>query len=135
MPVKSSGQLSLRYDILAEVGGASYVNLSLRTMSSRAGFATPDAMSEFYGYSSGPDVFPYVLGYDAREDLRACFNANSGRGVRRTGNTEEFAPSTRLYNDAGGTQFATAGWYASPDLSIVKFWNGSGFEAFAPCRL
>lgn len=52
MAVKSSGQLSLRYDILAEVGGASYVNLSLRNMSSRVGFSTPDAMSEFYGYSS-----------------------------------------------------------------------------------
>lgn len=51
MPVKTSGQLSLRYDILAEVGGASFVNLSLRGLASRAGFGTPDAMSEFYGYS------------------------------------------------------------------------------------
>ena len=51
MPVKSSGQLSLRSDILAEVGGFSYVNLSLRNLSNAVGFATPDAMSEFYGYS------------------------------------------------------------------------------------
>jgi hypothetical protein len=51
MAVKSSGQLSLRYDILPEIGG-SYVNLSLRSLSSRAGFSTPDAMSEFYGFSN-----------------------------------------------------------------------------------
>ena len=51
MAVKSSGQLSLRSDILAEVGGFSYVNLSLRNLSNAAGFSTPDAMSEFYGYS------------------------------------------------------------------------------------
>ena len=135
MPVKSSGQLSLRYDILAEVGGASYVNLSLRNMSSRAGFRTPDAMSEFYGYSNRPIVFGYVLGYDANNLDRACFNAANGRIVRRTGDTDEFPPSNILYNDLAGTTFATAGWYATEDLSIVKFWNGSTFTAFLGCRI
>jgi hypothetical protein len=52
MAIKTSGQLSMRYDILPELGG-SYVNLSLRNLSSRAGFSTPDAMSEFYGFSFG----------------------------------------------------------------------------------
>jgi len=51
MAVKTSGQLSLRYDIMPELP-TSYVNLSLRSLSSRAGFTTPDAMSEFYGYSN-----------------------------------------------------------------------------------
>jgi len=62
MAIKSSGQLSLRYDILAEIGGASYVNLSLRNMSSQAGFGTPDAMSEFYGYTN---AVPYDNAYSA----------------------------------------------------------------------
>jgi hypothetical protein len=52
MPIKSSGQLSLRNDIRPEFG-ASTSNISLRNLSSRAGFSTPDAMSEFYGFSFG----------------------------------------------------------------------------------
>lgn len=50
MAIKSSGQLSMRYDIVPEFG-TSFVNASLRTHSSLAGFGTPDAMSEFYGFS------------------------------------------------------------------------------------
>lgn len=53
MAVKTSGQLSLRYDIAAEVNGDSS-NIRLRTLSSAAGFGTPDRMSEFYGYSAVP---------------------------------------------------------------------------------
>ena len=51
MAVKTSGQLSLRYDIAAEVNGSTS-NIRLRSLSSEAGFGTPDRMSEFYGYSA-----------------------------------------------------------------------------------
>jgi hypothetical protein len=51
MAIKTSGQLSLRDDIRAEFGGSTS-NVSLRDQSSRAGFSTPDAMSEFYGASA-----------------------------------------------------------------------------------
>lgn len=49
MALPSSGQLSLN-DIRAELSAAS-TNVSLRSMSSTAGKSTPDAVSEFYGYS------------------------------------------------------------------------------------
>ena len=49
MPLVSSGQISLN-DIKTELGAAS-TNVSLRSMSSTAGFSSPDAMSEFYGFS------------------------------------------------------------------------------------
>lgn len=53
MPVPSSGQLRLRADIANEVdGSATGDNVSLGTLSNTAGFTEPDAMSEFYGYSS-----------------------------------------------------------------------------------
>jgi len=53
MAVKSSGALSMRYDIGTEMLGTSLgTNLSLRGLSSLAGFSTPDAMSEFYGFSN-----------------------------------------------------------------------------------
>ena len=71
MAVKASGQLSLRYDIAAEVNGSTS-NIGLRTLSSAAGFRTPDAMSEFYGYSSAPPNLEYWLGRDTffRNDVR-----------------------------------------------------------------
>jgi len=53
MPVPSSGELELRGDIALEVyGNATGNNISLGAMSDLAGFASPDAMTDFYGYSS-----------------------------------------------------------------------------------
>jgi hypothetical protein len=46
MPLPPSGQISIN-QIRTELGTASG---SLRTLSSLAGFATPDRMSDFYGY-------------------------------------------------------------------------------------
>lgn len=49
MALPSSGQLSL--SAIAGELGVSLSNVSLRSMSSTAGFSTPDSVSEFYGYS------------------------------------------------------------------------------------
>ena len=49
MALPSSGQLSM--SDIANEQGISLSNVSLRSMSSTAGFSTPDAVSEFYGYS------------------------------------------------------------------------------------
>ena len=48
MPLPPSGPLSIN-QIRNELGSSSG---SLRTLSSLAGFSTPDAMSEFYGYGA-----------------------------------------------------------------------------------
>ena len=60
MAIKSSGQLSLGGDIGPEFGVSPGSTISLRGMSSAAGFGTPDAMSEFYGYSAA--LIQYVSG-------------------------------------------------------------------------
>ena len=52
MALPTSGPLSISM-IKAELGSSSN---SLRTLSSLAGFSTPDSMSEFYGYSSGSTI-------------------------------------------------------------------------------
>lgn len=53
MALQSSGSISIN-QIRAELGSGSY---SLRTLSAAAGKSTPDAMSEFYGYSAtSPDT-------------------------------------------------------------------------------
>lgn len=53
MALPSSGQLTFSA-IAIELGisGYQYIGCDLRGMSSDAGFSTPDAISEFYGYSN-----------------------------------------------------------------------------------
>ena len=52
MALQTTGPIKIS-EIKAELGSSSN---SLRTLSAAAGFSTPDAMSEFYGYSSAPPV-------------------------------------------------------------------------------
>ena len=53
MAVPSSGPLQLRGDINLEVNGnVTDTNVALHQLSIDAGFSSPDAMSDFYGYSS-----------------------------------------------------------------------------------
>lgn len=75
MAVPSSGQLRLRGDIALEVdGSATGSNVSLRSLSSTAGFSTPDTMSEFYGYSAS--VPPTVSTSGATSITNSQFIAN-----------------------------------------------------------
>jgi hypothetical protein len=59
MALPSSGQLSIN-DIRTELGTSEG---SLRSLSSTAGFSTPDAISEFYGYSAGTTVTFTICDY------------------------------------------------------------------------
>jgi hypothetical protein len=59
MALQGSGAISIS-QIRTELGSGSY---SLRTLSAAAGKSTPDAMSEFYGYSAGPTYTFYGSGY------------------------------------------------------------------------
>jgi len=61
MALQSSGAISIS-QIKAELGSSSN---SLRDLSAAAGKSTPDAMSEFYGYSAAPPPPPcYIANYD-----------------------------------------------------------------------
>ena len=61
MALPGSGQLS--FSAIAGELGVSLSNVSLRSMSSTAGFSTPDAVSEFYGYSG--ITYTYYSSYGA----------------------------------------------------------------------
>ena len=53
MPVTGSGEIKLRADVNQEINGNDSDNdVSLRALSNSAGESVPDALSEFYGYSS-----------------------------------------------------------------------------------
>lgn len=105
MAVKTSGQLSLRYDIAAEVDGSTS-NIRLRSLSSAAGFGTPDRMSEFYGYSAISNSW-YM-------NSRAVWLANTGVN----------SPATLPYN-LGGTMM---GWFrvqSTTKKNQILFATGS----------
>jgi hypothetical protein len=59
MSLPSSGQLSLN-DIRVELGLAQS-NVSLHSMSVTAGFSTPDAVSEFWGYPPTPNYRTFSI--------------------------------------------------------------------------
>lgn len=61
MALPGSGPLS--FSAIAGELGVSLSNVSLRSMSSTAGFSTPDAVSEFYGYSGLS--YTYYATYEA----------------------------------------------------------------------
>ena len=67
MALPSSGPLS-GSQIATELGAAS-TNISLRSLSSTAGFSIPDAISEFYSYSHANFPATMSSGVDALGDL------------------------------------------------------------------
>jgi len=66
MALQSSGQISLN-DIKTELGAAA-TDVSLRALSNTAGFAIPDAISEFYGYSAASPKYYWDLSNDIKWD-------------------------------------------------------------------
>lgn len=115
MAVPSSGQLRLRADIALEVdGSATGTNVSLGTLSDSAGFDAPDAMTDFYGYTSA--VVPSVT-----------TNANSSIG------TSSMTANGNVTADGGATvtsrgfYFGTSSNYASNS----KYTIGSGTGSFS----
>jgi hypothetical protein len=70
MALPSSGPLSIN-DIRVELG-QSQANSSLRSLSSLAGFSTPDAISEFYGYSPSLDYRTFSIVNQATSSGEVC---------------------------------------------------------------
>lgn len=69
MALQSSGAISIS-QIKTELGSASN---SLRTLSSLAGYTTPDSMSEFYGFSSATEFAISEIGFPDAE--QCCVEA------------------------------------------------------------
>ena len=111
MALQSSGPISLE-DIATELG-VSTTNMSLRSLSNAAGFATPDAISEFYGYAGYTVTSPTTN--SAYWDFQ-----NSGEGL--------------VFDRSSGTQYSTSAdmslsmWvrpdYPSTDVNWMLFHAG-----------
>jgi hypothetical protein len=110
MTLPSTGPLSLN-DIRIELD-ASVRDQSLRAFSDTAGFTTPDAISEFYGYSN-LKVFSYnSAGNDTRSgeeivcSLESCEDAAYHNG---SGDTP--VVGDMVYSDSSGTTPLLAGYF------------------------
>ena len=96
MALQSSGAISIN-DIRTELGTA---DGSLRNLSSAAGKSTPDAMSEFYGYSS---VASFQISAESWNDpFEACQNGpNSSTQTLYAEAGSSLSVGTVLYTDTG----------------------------------
>ena len=97
MALPSSGQISIN-DIRVELG-ASATNQSLRAFSNTAGFTTPDAISEFYGYSN---LTSFSYNSSGQEEGSAC--------------SLEDTPDTAYHNGSG----------TYPDVDDLVYSNSTG---------
>ncbi len=112
MALPSSGPLSIN-DIRVELGQAQ-ANSSLRSLSNLAGFSTPDAISEFYGYSP-------ALGY--RTFSIVNYRTNQGEVCSIIGEDD----ITLYYEETGGDGSPgcpSAGVYLWEDTELSVAFNG-----------
>jgi hypothetical protein len=109
-------------------------NGSLRALSSAAGFSTPDAISEFYGYSPPVSCYNDLLGFNRLNYTTACSNFNFGilTGVGVVGSTLANATSLKRA-DCSNTILASVGFYSNG--VIVRYWNGSAFTTQFDCNV
>ena len=112
MALPSSGPLSIN-DIRVELGQAQ-ANSSLRSLSNLAGFSTPDAISEFYGYSP-------ALGY--RTFSIVNFQTSQGEVCSILGEDD----LTLYYSETGGDGSPgcpSTGVYLWEDTGLSVAFNG-----------
>jgi len=128
MALPTSGPLSIDQirAILSTSSG------SLRYLSSLAGKSTPDAISEFYGYSPPVSCTNTSFGYNRTNYNSACSNYNFGilTGVGMVGSTLADATSLKRA-DCSNTILAATGYYSNG--VIARYWNGSAFTTQFDC--
>jgi hypothetical protein len=132
MPLQSSGAISIS-QIRTELGSSSY---SLRTLSAAAGKSTPDAMSEFYGYSAAPSLpSGLVARYDAGNSSSYSGSGStwydlSGNGFHATLTNPSWS-SAGYFNSDSGTNFVVPGnttIYSSNFTWCIRFQVTSNLD-------
>lgn len=112
MALQSSGAISIN-DIRVELGQAQ-ANSSLRSLSSIAGKSTPDAMSEFYGFSASTELLISEIGFPDGESAcveggsvgtQVVYSASTSLGL----NVELFVDSSLTSNFDGTDKW----WFSS----------------------
>ena len=101
MALQSSGAISID-NIRTELGQAQ-ANSSLRSLSSLAGKSTPDAMSEFYGYSA---VTYTAISTEIFGNLGQLCNGEPGEGITvYSAAYSQLVVGDTLYSDSAGAPY------------------------------
>jgi hypothetical protein len=93
MALPSSGALSISA-IKTELGSSSN---SLRTLSGLAGFSTPDAISEFYGYSALTAITLSNVGFGDTE--QGCSDGSTATTASYYSSTDPVAVNSYIYDN------------------------------------
>ena len=130
MALPSSGTLSIN-DIRVELG-ASSTNQSLGTFSDTAGFASPDAITDFYGFSSRSVDYRYngTVGKPAFEcsisrAITTQFWHNGSNPLPANGDTCYTSSSGNNYLGNGNYSIAGTSGTGTP-TSVITISGGSG---------
>ena len=143
MALPSSGAISIS-QIKTELGNSSG---SLRTLSAAAGKSTPDAMSEFYGYSNRSIVFSNLtsIGYSGSitgtvtitgaTATFSCYSTLYGAGRLSTNITIGGTSRATIRSSAGTTTSTTftlaPGTYSySLDVTVTSGSGSGGINAY-----
>jgi hypothetical protein len=118
MALPGSGVLS--FSAIAGELGIGLSNVSLRSMSSTAGKSTPDAVSEFYGYSNLTYTYHafYLAGFPCNDDGWNIYYGSNGIYYRE----ESFGVYDPMYNY---TDLWYEYQYYEPlfDANVYKEWE------------
>ena len=128
MPLQSSGEISID-DIRTEIGTT---DGSLRSLSNTVGKSTPDAMSEFYGYShssvsSGTLYYASDCGLDGSD---ACVFGTGGT-YYWSGSGDPITNGYDIYTNSSLTTAAATGCYASfiggvgGGAGVYEYWDST----------
>jgi len=112
MALQSSGEISIG-DIRTEIGSSSG---SLRTLSSAAGKSTPDAMSEFYGYSH-VTLTSYTSSIPSNATLFNVCSQTPTATYYHDGLTTYPVTGDTVYTNSNGSTYVSAGYYKIDDGS------------------
>ncbi len=138
MALPSSGPLSIN-DIRVELQ-QSQANSSLRSLSNIAGFSTPDAVSEFYGYSyanyntfsifnSGYSSSTEACSFGETDNLTLYLSGSGGTAVCPQTGVTAYTDQALTTRFNGGDLY----WYSSSCNAWYYILRDGFIEGSSPC--
>ena len=131
MALPTSGPLSIN-DIRVELA-ASATNQSLGTFSDTAGFAAPDAISDFYGFSSLKTAYRYngtvgkpAFECDISRAITTQFWHNGSNFLPANGDTCYLSTNTSGFKLPNGNYSIFPTSYTGNPMSVITISGGSG---------
>jgi len=128
MTLQTSGPISIG-NIRTELGSSSG---SLRTLSALAGKSTPDAISEFYGFSAATE---YEFSVNAFSDPNDSCSAGFSEPLRLYASVSELSFGDRLYTGSNlETPFNGGGYWWFYDSVSYQIDTSGNIQDIVSCK-